>query len=155
MTFAIGLREVYREKLGGPEAVKAYIAAKPEAVHRRMIPQTIEEALQYPVVRRAIGIFEQLFGDMESTLARGPWLLGEDFSLADVGYAPYITRADCLQLDFLWERRPHVGQWYERLKSRPTYQSAIADWLVKDEVERMRENGKKARATLQQMLSEA
>ena len=62
----------------------------------------------------------------------GPdWLTGE-YSLADIGFAPYITRFDHLQLGFLWENRPRVGDWYARLKARPAYRSAILEWLHQD-----------------------
>ncbi len=62
----------------------------------------------------------------------GPdWLTGE-YSLADIGFAPYITRFDHLQLGFLWESRPRVAGWYKRLKARPAYRSAIEEWLHHD-----------------------
>ena len=59
----------------------------------------------------------------------GPdWLIG-DYSLADVAMAPYMERLHCLELDFLWEDKPRVAAWYQRLKARPAYQAAIIDWF--------------------------
>ena len=59
--------------------------------------------------------FDKLLGDIETTLADSPWLAGKEFSLADIGYAPYITRLDHLQLQFLWDKRPA----YSRLVRSP------------------------------------
>ena len=36
-----------------------------------------------------------------AALADGSWLSGKEVSLADIGYAPYLTRLDHLRLQFL------------------------------------------------------
>jgi glutathione S-transferase len=38
--------------------------------------------------------FNKLLCDMETALSEDPWLAGKKFSVADIGYAPYITRLD-------------------------------------------------------------
>jgi glutathione S-transferase len=40
--------------------------------------------------------FNKLLCDMETSLSERPWLAGKEFSLAEIGYAPYITRLDHL-----------------------------------------------------------
>ena len=40
-----------------------------------------------------------------------------------------MERLHCLEMDFLWEDKPRVAGWYERLKARPAYQAAIIDWF--------------------------
>lgn len=62
----------------------------------------------------------------------GPdWLLG-DYSLADLNYMPYMTRLDHLQLGPMWDSRPRVAGWYERMQQRPAYKKAITDWFEYD-----------------------
>ena len=53
----------------------------------------------------------------------GPWLMGEQFTLADVLVMPAIDRMNDLGLSSVWEGEyPHVGAWYARLQARPTFQ---------------------------------
>ena len=58
----------------------------------------------------------QLYHTKLSSCQRGLWLAEIQFSLADIGYAPYILRLDHLQLQFLWDKRPHVAAWYDRVQ---------------------------------------
>ena len=151
LSFAIALRQVTVEKHASREALDAHIASKPNPLNREMHRQIADLGIEAPVVRYAMELFNKLLADLEAELERGPWLAGASFSLADIGYASYMTRLDWW-LDWLWVNRPHVAGWYERLKCRPTYRNAIADWLVKDEIELMKENGIKHRTALQKLL---
>jgi glutathione S-transferase len=60
--------------------------------------------------------------------SRGPWILGEEYSLADVSWLVIFERlaqADCLHV-FLGEgRRPECEAYWARLKDRPSYREAI------------------------------
>ncbi len=66
------------------------------------------------------------YARMDAALANGPWLLGAQYTLADVIVAPLIDRmADLGQAD-LWEKRyPRVTGWYERMKARPAFQATF------------------------------
>ncbi len=58
--------------------------------------------------------------------SRGPWILGETFSLADVSWLVIFERlvqTDCLHV-FLADR-PECAAYWERLKERPSYAEAI------------------------------
>jgi glutathione S-transferase len=147
------LRDVYVQRLGGREAMRKYIASKPSASQREFLTPVTELGIEAPLARESLEEWNKAVADMETALAAGPWLAGETYSLADIAYASYITRLECLQLDFMWEKRRRVTGWYDRLKNRPAYQSAIVKWLVKDEIERMRENGRRLKSDLKRMLS--
>lgn len=153
LSFAIALREEFVSRFDTHEALQAHIASKPNPKNREFLRQTTELGIEAPLVRESIELFDKLFSDMEATLVRGPWLAGETFSLADIGYAPYIARLCCLQLDWLWDDRPHVTDWYERLKSRPNYKPSITDWFDEREVGLMQKNGLKSRETLQRLVN--
>ncbi len=152
LSFAIALREEFVARFATHEALQENIASKPNPKNREFLRQTTELGIEAPLVRESIELFDKLFADMEAALSRGPWLTGETFSLADIGYAPYMARMDCLQLDWLWHDRPHVAGWYKQLKSRPTYTPSITDWFDEKEIDLMQKNGLKARETLQQLV---
>jgi glutathione S-transferase len=62
---------------------------------------------------------------MDASIAKnGPWLMGEQFTLADVLVMPSIDRMADLGLSHVWEDKyPNVAAWYERLKARPAFQA--------------------------------
>jgi glutathione S-transferase len=74
---------------------------------------------------------------MDAAIAkRGPWLMGEQFTLADVLVMPSIDRMADLGLSHVWEKKfPQVGAWYERLQARPAFKatyysgSRVSDFL--------------------------
>ncbi len=69
---------------------------------------------------------------LEEQLAKhgGPWILGETFSLADVSWLVIFERlrqVDATQLFLGGGRRPLCTDYWERLKSRPSYREAILE----------------------------
>jgi glutathione S-transferase len=55
----------------------------------------------------------------------GPYLAGDTYSLADVAVIPYILRLELLQLPRMWDKRPGVAAWWERVRRRPSTDAAI------------------------------
>ena len=64
---------------------------------------------------------------MEAALARGPWLAGEDYSLADVDMAPFVHRTAALGAQAMIEARGRAADWYRRMQARPAFRAAM-DW---------------------------
>jgi glutathione S-transferase len=54
------------------------------------------------------------------------WLAGDDMSFADLAAAAHISTVDYLG-EMLWQDYPHVKAWYQRLKSRPSFRTILAD----------------------------
>lgn len=54
------------------------------------------------------------------------WLAGERFSLADIAAAAHISSVDYLG-DIPWSQHKSAKNWYARIKSRPSFQSILAD----------------------------
>ena len=72
----------------------------------------------------------------EAIAKQGPWLMGEQFTLADVLVMPSIDRMADLGLSTIWEGKyPRVAEWYERLQARPAFKatyypgSRVSDFL--------------------------
>ncbi len=62
---------------------------------------------------------------MDERLAKGAWLMGDAFGLADIVVAPTIDRLADLGLASLWQDAPRVADWYERLMRRPSFAAAF------------------------------
>jgi len=68
--------------------------------------------------------------EQKLTQSGGPWILGEIFSLADVGWLAIFERlvqADILHLFLADGQRPHCASYWTHLQGRPGYREAIID----------------------------
>lgn len=86
-----------------------------EAAHGGIASDRLTQA------RAALG---ETLDRMESTLTRGPWLIGEQYTLADVNMAPFVHRLTALEGYFLPRDWPRVAAWYDRLRARPAFSAA-------------------------------
>ena len=77
-------------------------------------------------IDKAIRDMQQTVLRMENQLSGGDqWLLGEQYSLADICVAPLIDRMEDLGYETLWEKgSPYVTSWFKRIKGRPAYSLA-------------------------------
>lgn len=96
----------------------------------------VEEGLGSPMGKEASQSFEKLLKWIQESTERGPWLAGSEYSLADIAATPYIVRLEMLKLARMWEQKPGVARWWERIKTRPSYEAAITKWLRPQDVDR-------------------
>jgi glutathione S-transferase len=75
----------------------------------------------------------QLLQRIEDSLARGPWLAGRDFSLADAAVIPYVLRLDLLKMKGMWEGRKGVEEWYQRMCARPSVKKEMLDRMTEQD----------------------
>jgi glutathione S-transferase len=91
--------------------------------------EIVTQGFEAPGLAAPYRLYEDYLGKMEKTLGQQPWLAGETFSLADIAMTPYVNRLDMLGMEALWTRsRPRVTDWFDRIKSRPTFKVAFLDW---------------------------
>jgi glutathione S-transferase len=106
--------------------------------------------------RLAVRLWEGLLTDMETALAAhgGDWIMGDDYTLVDLAYTPYLTRLDHLNaLGFIADR-PRLQAWYARVRARPSYDTAIGAWDNADYVALMREKGGEAWPRVKRIVAE-
>jgi glutathione S-transferase len=72
----------------------------------------------------AIEKLRQSVERMDASLKDGAWLVGGQFTLADIGMIPNIVRLADLGLAELWRAFPRVGEWFERVQQRPSFDRA-------------------------------
>jgi glutathione S-transferase len=70
----------------------------------------------------ALRIIDTPFGVLEGALARSPYLIGDEFTVADLNVAAVISRA----IDMDLTARPHLGNWLHRCLERPAARAARA-----------------------------
>jgi glutathione S-transferase len=70
----------------------------------------------------------ELYDDMEAQLVEHPWLVGAKYTIADAAFTPYVVRLEHLDILGLLSGHPKVLDWFNRLKTRPSFQDAIVKW---------------------------
>ena len=85
---------------------------------------TPEDKRDAEVVSRATQALARPLGVLNTALGEGHYLLGEEFTIADLNVAGVMDLLMMLQFDFSqWE---HVARWLKACQERPSYSSAKA-----------------------------
>jgi glutathione S-transferase len=79
-------------------------------------------------IAAATAAFTAAWDMLMPELERGPFIAGEDFTLADIPLGVLVHRYFALPLDR--PERPALRAWYDRLLSRPAYAAHVARPLV-------------------------
>jgi glutathione S-transferase len=132
----------YQKLEKGADEVEALINSVPEPAKRERVRANIMDGVDSRYFKDSVRRFDRLLSAMERALQAGPWLAGDEFSLADIAYAPYLVRLDHLQLAALWRHRPRVAEWYARLQDRKGYQEGLVRWFNPRYLSLMREKGR-------------
>jgi glutathione S-transferase len=89
--------------------------------YRRMGP----EGFGRDDVAAALEELDNTLKRAEAALAEGPWLMGRDYSIADIVLLPSIDRMADLGLGDDWPAKyPRSLAWYERMQARPAFKAA-------------------------------
>ena len=112
-----------------PEAIETWLNNIPNPVKRERQRRAIELGMESPDFVDGVMRYEKLLDDMEAALEHGPWLLGDEFSLADISYASYMARLLHLGFEERIDARPRTAQWADRLMVQPSYKEGIEGWF--------------------------
>ncbi len=114
----------------------------------------IQDGLEAPGAGDKIRLYDDYLHRMEAALRENDWLAGGAFTMADVALAPYLNRLAMLECHGLWRdgRLPRVEGWFERIKSRPTFEPAFMKWMPADLIDDMRANGAKSWPAVKALL---
>jgi glutathione S-transferase len=104
------------------EGVEADIRPIRKHFYRRMGPSGFRK-------QDVLASYEQMSntcGRMNAALENGPWLLGEQYTLADIIVAPLIDRMNDLGMSEIWDGKyARVSDWYTRMRARPAFQQTF------------------------------
>jgi len=134
VTFAAAFRAHFLKLSPGELAER--LARIPDPAYRERQRLSIEQGLEAPHVAPALRQFDRYFSEMEEALAGSAYLAGAAYSLAEAAATPYVNRAAMLGMDRLWERRPRLRSWLERIMRRPSFARAVTKWYTDADRER-------------------
>lgn len=115
-------------------------------IREEMYRSSVELGVESPVAFRAIASYEMMTRDLEKHLSTSSkmWIAGDDYSLAEISLTPYFARIENLGLINIWlSDRPLVGQWWDRIKTRASFDEVVTHALSVDDIDQMRSSGEK------------
>ena len=119
-----------------PEEMAAELAKAPDPKRSEIKREVVALGLDAPLVVDALRVQEKLLDRIEQAMKEAPFIAGENYSHADIAATPYVWRLDKLKLARLWESRPGVTQWYERMRARPSFKTAVDGWVSAEDLGR-------------------
>jgi glutathione S-transferase len=134
LTFATANRARFAQM--APDVLAAELAKTPNRKVAEIKRDVVQHGLDSPRVGDALRQHVKLIDRIEAAVQDRPYLGGSAWSLADAAATPYLWRLDKLKLARLWDRRPPVAAWYERVRQRPTFKRAVEDWVSAADLER-------------------
>ena len=124
------------------DELRHFFEQTPDPVYRARKKAWILDGAEAPDVPEALRRYDRALAKMEDALSSRPWLAGETYSLADIGLTPYINRVAMLNFSGLWESRPRVTDWFERIRARASFGTAVMDHIPDAMVKQMGERGR-------------
>lgn len=88
-------------------------------MHKRVMPQAQRDPNK---VSRHTGLLNKPFAVLEHGLTQHDYLLGDDFTLADLNVAGVLSWARAARMDL--NDFPHLIAWVKRCMARPAFRSA-------------------------------
>jgi glutathione S-transferase len=116
-----------RNRWGQEELIKQ-AERRPTRFYRDIHGRGVRGEITDMELTEARAKIEELLDRLEQVLDPGPWIVGSDYTLADITIAPYMFRLSALGADQFWShnRRPRVNEWYKRIAARPAFQTAVS-----------------------------
>jgi len=118
------------------EQFEADLAKSPSKSRSEAKRQVVKHGLDAPLVVDALRVHRRLLDHIDNAMRDGDYLAGGGYSLADAAATPYLYRLEKLRMAKLWENRPGVTAWYARMKARPSFKTAVEEWLTPADHER-------------------
>ncbi|CAA6660405.1 unnamed protein product [Spirodela intermedia] len=94
-------------------------------------PDLASEKLKDPdIVKQSEEKLSAILDDAEAQLGRTPFLVGEEYTIADSMFVPVLARIALLNLEREYiNGKPRIAEYYERAKRRPSYRAVIGKYF--------------------------
>jgi glutathione S-transferase len=88
----------------------------------KFIYQYVFKREQEPaVLEAATAMLEKSFAAISKPLEKNAFLVGSQFTIADIGYMPYLEYLMGTPAKATFEKYPHVVAWWNRISKRPSW----------------------------------
>lgn len=144
LTYAIAFRPKILSKFDTQDKLDAYLDGMPDAGRRNSKREVITKGVESLECLIAIERLHKMLLTLDALLQDSDYLVGDQLTLADIVYSPYITRLQHLNLQGMWADKPAVAAWFDRVCESKGYQQGVEAFFVDEVVAGMSGAGTKA-----------
>jgi glutathione S-transferase len=141
ISIGVAFRDQLLAVLKDAKALEAYYSAMPDARLQAVYRDVVPAGAGSQSFLLAIDGWKRQFADMNAAIGSGDWLVGNELTLADLAYMPYMCRFEHLHMTEIWSRYPALAAWFARLKETVGYRKGVEAWLNPKYLELMQERG--------------
>lgn len=153
ISLIVSLHVAFRQNLDTQEKVDAFLAMVPDARNRKTLAVGLSAGVDSEEFKASVKAWEAFIAAMDDQLAETDWLAGPEYSLADIDVVPYLWRLQNLQMSGMWDNRPRIADWLERVTSRPAFKTAIVDQALPEWTALLEATGREAWPKIKPLLS--
>ena len=133
---------------------EALLDKVPEIPRRERLKRLGRLGLDAPDIADAVKTYQKTIVDMEKALTEHLWLVGDEFSLADVCVAPYFQTLHQFGWTAMYDQDfPKVTDWYARCRARDSYQASVAADFSEEKLAELRAKGTESWPKIQAHLA--
>jgi len=104
----------------------ALLSRVPTLERRKRWEQVTSTGFEQEEIDAAYTKMHECFERCERALEQGPWLAGDEYSLADIAVVPFVDRISHLKPEFLAAPLyPKLNAWYAAMRERPAFANAF------------------------------
>ena len=118
-TFNLLIKPILSKK--SDDELDEWLSTHPLEKSRKLFKGAARGPVNEEALEDARSQFNFVFGRMELALENGDWLCGDQFSLADIAYAPAIDRLEQCGWLGLFDDYPKVSKWCGRIRERDAF----------------------------------
>lgn len=136
-----------------PSELQAFYDGHPNQYLAARKKSWIEQGYQSEDAQRSVLIYDTFLRKMEAQLSTTPWLVGDEYTIADASATPYLVRLDMLNyLEWLGMIGTRVADWYTRVRARKSFTPAFYEVMSKEYLNNIRERGTAAWPEVKEIL---
>lgn len=121
----VGKARLQQPDLDADKIVEAVRRRTANDVYPGIVRRLCEEPPREWVVREVIGVLSDYLDSLNNVLKdERPWLLGQDFSLADLAVAPRLVVLPIIGAELDPQICPHLASYLKRFESRPSWDAS-------------------------------
>lgn len=127
VTYTVVVRNIMMQKKS-TEELEASFAAMPDQAKAAKMRAMQFEGVESQPFKEGVRAVNNSFWRFEAGLAEfeGPWFMGDDYSLADSGVTPWMMRFENIGFQGMWEDKPNLAAWWDRIKARPNFVGVVS-----------------------------
>jgi glutathione S-transferase len=127
VTYTVVVRNIMAQKKTDEE-LEASFVAMPDQTKAAKLRAMQFEGVESEPFKLGVRAVENSFRRFEAGLAEfgGPWFMGEDYTLADSGVTPWLMRFENIGFQRMWDDKPNLAAWWERIKGRPNFVGVVS-----------------------------